>query len=37
MTVGELFTRMSNAEYVAWMTYYGRRSQEAQLAAASRG
>lgn len=32
MTVADLTTRMSNAEYLSWMIYYGRRSQEAQLA-----
>ena len=34
MTVGELLARMSNWEFVQWMTYYGRRAQEAQLASA---
>lgn len=32
MTVGELIARMSNWEFVQWMTYFGRRAQEAELA-----
>ena len=31
MTVGEMLARMSNWEFVQWMTYYGRRAQERQL------
>jgi len=34
MTVDELSGRMSNAEFVSWMIYYGRRGQEAELARA---
>lgn len=37
MTVADLLTRMSNKEFVEWAIYYGRRMQEAQLAAAHRG
>ena len=37
MTVADLLTRMSNKEFVEWTIYYGRRMQEAQLAAAGRG
>jgi hypothetical protein len=33
MTVDELTGRMTNAEFVKWMIYYGRRRQEAELAA----
>jgi hypothetical protein len=36
MTVADLLARMSNKEFVEWMIYYGRRMQEAQLAAAGR-
>jgi hypothetical protein len=32
MTVGELLARMSNWEFVQWMTFYGRRMQDQQLA-----
>lgn len=32
MTVGEMLARMSNWEFVQWMTFYGRRAQEEQLA-----
>jgi hypothetical protein len=32
MTVGELLARMSNWEFVQWMTFYGRRAQEQELA-----
>jgi hypothetical protein len=32
MTVDDLTARMSNAEFVGWMIYYGRRRQEAELA-----
>jgi hypothetical protein len=35
MTVADLLTRMSNREFVEWTIYYGRRMQEAQLAAVS--
>lgn len=31
MTVGELLNRMSNWEFIQWMTFYGRRMQEQQL------
>jgi hypothetical protein len=36
MTVGDLLSRMSNQEFIAWTIYYGRRKQEAQLAASRR-
>ena len=32
MTVGDLTRRMSNWEFVQWMTFYGRRRQDAELA-----
>lgn len=32
MTVDDLTRRMSNWEFVQWMTYYGRRRQDAELA-----
>ena len=32
MTVAEMTRRMSNAEFVEWMIYFGRRRQEAELA-----
>lgn len=36
MTVAEMFTRMSNQEFIAWTIYYGRRKQETQLAQSRR-
>ena len=36
MTVGELLSRVSNQEFIAWTIYYGRRKQEAQLAQSRR-
>lgn len=32
MTVGEMESRMSNREFVAWTMYYARRAQERELA-----
>jgi hypothetical protein len=32
MTVTELEQRMSNAEFVRWMVYHGRRAQDQELA-----
>lgn len=32
MTVAEMEERMSNAEFVRWSIYYGRRAQERELA-----
>jgi hypothetical protein len=32
MTVGDMLARMSNWEFVQWMTFYGRRAQERELA-----
>lgn len=31
MTVGELRVQMSNAEYVRWAVYHGRRAQEQEI------
>jgi hypothetical protein len=36
MIVGEMLTRMSNQEFIAWTIYYGRRKQETQLAQSRR-
>jgi hypothetical protein len=36
MTVGDMLSRMSNQEFIAWTIYYGRRKQEAQLAQSRR-
>lgn len=33
MTVGEMRERMSNAEFVRWSVYYGRKAQSAELEA----
>jgi hypothetical protein len=33
MTVAEMEERMSNAEFVRWSIFYGRRAQQQQLAA----
>lgn len=30
-TVAELLTRMSNDEYVRWISYYGRKMQRQEL------
>lgn len=32
MTVADLRGRMSNAEFVAWSVYHGRRAQEREMA-----
>lgn len=37
MTVGRLRAEMSNAEFVAWYVYYGRKAQREELAAAKAG
>lgn len=34
MTVADLEERMTNAEFVRWTIYHGRRAQDAQIASA---
>jgi hypothetical protein len=34
MTVGQMQAEMSNAEYVRWGVYYGRKAQRAEMEAA---
>ena len=37
MTVAQLRAEMSNAEFLAWSVYLGRRAQRDELAAKTRG